>query len=112
MIQAYEALFKKDHAHSIEVWQDGVLVGGLYGISIGQVFFGESMFSRRDNASKVGFSFLCRQLSDWGYQLIDCQVESDHLLSLGASNITRQDFSQRIDKLCSEKVTVNAWVAQ
>ncbi len=109
MVVAYETLFKLGHAHSIEVWQEDELVGGLYGVSIGQVFFGESMFSRHTNASKVAFVFLCQQLESWGGQLIDCQVHSDHLASLGASSISRADFSKQLNQLCSQPLTANAW---
>jgi len=109
MIAAYETLFKLGHAHSIDVWQEDELVGGLYGVSIGQVFFGESMFSHRDNASKVAFVFLCQQLQSWGGQLIDCQVHSSHLASLGASSISRADFSKQLSRLCSQPLTADAW---
>ena len=109
MISAYETLFKLGHAHSVEVWMDKKLIGGLYGISIGQVFFGESMFSRLDNASKVGFTFLCQHLSNWGYQLVDCQVHSNHLESLGASTISRHDFAEQLKLYCSTKASPNAW---
>lgn len=112
MIEAYETLFKLGYAHSVEVWFEEELVGGLYGIAIGQVFFGESMFSRRDNASKVGFAFLCEQLQKWGYQLIDCQVRSEHLVSLGAYTISRELFAQQLNQLCNKSVTANAWLTQ
>ncbi len=109
MIAAYETLFKLGHAHSIDVWQEDELVGGLYGVGIGQVFFGESMFSHRDNASKVAFVFLCQQLQSWGGQLVDCQVHSSHLASLGASNISRANFSKQLSRLCSQPLTADAW---
>ncbi len=92
MASAYEALHAHEHAHSVEVWEDEKLVGGLYGINIGRVFFGESMFSRADNASKTALVHLvavCRQL---GIQLIDCQVASAHLASLGSRQIPRTKF--------------------
>ena len=108
----YIALFRMGYAHSVEVWFEEELVGGLYGIAIGQVFFGESMFSRRDNASKVGFAFLCEQLQKWGYQLIDCQVRSEHLVSLGAYTISRELFAQQLNQLCNKSVTANAWLTQ
>lgn len=98
MAQAYQDLHKLGHAHSIEVWEHEMLVGGLYGLSLGQVFFGESMFSIADNASKVALVYLCSQLQQWGFQLIDCQVESDHLISLGAANIPRKEFEQYLQK--------------
>ena len=111
MIDAYQTLFDLGHAHSIEVWSNDKLVGGLYGISIGQVFFGESMFSHLDNASKVGFSFLCKQLSNWGYELIDCQVQSDHLNSFGAATISRELFAQQLGLYCSKSASAKAWLA-
>lgn len=92
MIEAYSKLHKTGYAHSVECWQDNKLVGGLYGIAIGDVFFGESMFSRVSDASKVAFVFLTKQLEKWGYQLIDCQVYSSHLESLGATLIPRKKF--------------------
>ena len=92
MQEAYCALHRLGIAHSVEVWHDGVLVGGLYGIAMGQLFFGESMFSLRDNASKAGFIWLVKQLQLWQYQLIDCQVPSEHLRSLGAVDMPRDEF--------------------
>ena len=92
MHEAYSTLHKLGYAQSIEVWQDSRLVGGLYGVALGSVFFGESMFSAVSNASKVALIGLCQHLRAKGYQLIDCQVETDHLLSLGAKNISRDDF--------------------
>jgi leucyl/phenylalanyl-tRNA--protein transferase len=109
MLSAYLELHALGHAHSIEVWLDGDLVGGLYGIAIGQAFFGESMFSRQSNASKIGFAFLCKHLDQWGFKLIDCQVESDHLLSLGAYNMPRQAFSEQLALLCPLPVDKMAW---
>ena len=76
MIHAYCRLHRQGLAHSVEVWADGELAGGLYGVSLGRVFFGESMFSRRDDASKVALVHLVSRLSDWGYRLIDCQVRT------------------------------------
>lgn len=94
IIAGYTALHERGFAHSVEVWQDQELVGGLYGMALGKVFFGESMFSRADNASKVGFAHLVRQLIAWDFQLIDCQVANDHLFTLGAVEITREEFQQ------------------
>lgn len=111
MINAYETLFTLGHAHSIEVWSADKLVGGLYGIAIGQVFFGESMFSLQSNASKVGFTYLCRQLNEWNYQLIDCQVHSEHLETLGATTISRDNFAQQLDLYCLQNTSKRAWVA-
>ena len=102
MLQAYGELFDRGIAHSIETWQDGQLVGGLYGIAIGKVFYGESMFSLSTDASKVAFAHLAKQLENWGFAVIDCQVSNPHLTSLGAEEISREVFckllSDNIDK--------------
>ncbi|MFC1749986.1 leucyl/phenylalanyl-tRNA--protein transferase [Pseudomonadota bacterium] len=94
MHRAYMHLHKIGVAHSVEAWQDNVLVGGLYGLGIGRVFFGESMFSIVSDASKVAFTYAVRQLQQWGYKMIDCQVSSEHLASLGAVDIPRSEFIQ------------------
>ncbi len=88
------SLHAQGHAHSVEVWQQDQLVGGLYGIAIGQLFFGESMFSRTSNASKVGFVTLVSALKAAGFVLIDCQMPTAHLISLGAESIRRSEFSE------------------
>ena len=98
MQQAYSRLHNEGHAHSIEAWYKDELVGGLYGIAVGQVFFGESMFHRKTDASKVAFVTLIQQLSKWGYQLIDCQVHTQHLVSLGAEEISRTHFSSLLQQ--------------
>jgi len=90
--RAYTQLHQMGYAHSVEVWQGEQLVGGLYGIALGKVFFGESMFSRATDSSKIAFVYLTRQLQQWGFQLIDCQVASEHLTSLGAIDIDRNQF--------------------
>ncbi len=92
MQQAYIKLHQLGYAHSAESWHGEELVGGLYGIRLGRVFFGESMFSRRTDASKVAFVHLVRKLQEEGVVLIDCQVTTDHLLSLGAEDIPRRRF--------------------
>jgi leucyl/phenylalanyl-tRNA--protein transferase len=92
MQQAYQRLFELGYAHSVEVKDETGLVGGLYGIALGEVFFGESMFSRTSNASKIAFVHLVRGLGAAGFRLIDCQVANPHLESLGARNIPRRDF--------------------
>ncbi len=89
---AYNQLHQMGIAHSIETWHEGKLVGGLYGLAIGKAFFGESMFSRKDNASKVAFAHLCEQLTLWDFDLIDCQVHNTYLESLGAIEIPRVEF--------------------
>ncbi len=96
MIDAYTRLHALGHAHSVEAWDDGQLVGGLYGVALGAAFFGESMFSRATDASKVAFARLVRQLEAWGYTLVDCQVASAHLFSLGAEEIPRAEFLARL----------------
>ena len=93
MQAAYLELHRRGFAHSVEVWQEGRLVGGLYGLGMGQLFFGESMFSHADNASKVGFATLVEHLQAAGAVLIDCQMPTEHLLSLGARSITRAEFA-------------------
>lgn len=90
--KAYNLLHKEGHAFSVEVWKDFELVGGLYGIDLGDIFCGESMFSKENNASKIGFIHLIKELSKNGYKLIDCQVPSAHLKSLGAEEISRVQF--------------------
>jgi leucyl/phenylalanyl-tRNA--protein transferase len=92
MIEAYCRLHRMGTAHSVEVWEDEKLVGGIYGLSIGRVFFGESMFSRARDASKVALAALCRQLKAWSYAMLDCQVSNPHLLSMGAVEIPRETF--------------------
>ena len=100
MKQAYITLHSIGFAHSVEVWEGDELVGGLYGVSMGKVFYGESMFARRSDASKVGFAHLVRQLQAWDFALIDCQVHTDHLASLGAVDIPRDDFLTLLDQHC------------
>ena len=90
--KAYNLLHKEGHAFSVEVWKDFELVGGLYGIDLGDIFCGESMFSKENNASKIGFIHLIKELSKNGYKLIDCQVPSAHLKSLDAEEISREQF--------------------
>lgn len=92
MVLGYTQLHAAGYAHSVEVWKEDQLVGGLYGIAIGKVFFGESMFARASNASKFGFISLVRLLKADGFTLIDCQQETNHLLSLGATTIPRSEF--------------------
>ncbi len=92
MIAAYIRLFEAGHAHSVEYWLDDQLCGGLYGLAIGNVFCGESMFSRASNASKIAFSHLAKGLEKAGFVLIDCQLENNHLNSLGAQVMAREDF--------------------
>ena len=94
MQNAYINMQQQGFAHSVEAWYKGELVGGLYGVILGKVFFGESMFSHRSNASKVAFVYWVRELQRQGFQLIDCQVYTEHLASLGAACIPRIAFEQ------------------
>ncbi len=89
---AYGALHESGYAHSVEVWLDGELAGGLYGLSLGTMFFGESMFSRVRDASKVALYHLCRRLRHWRFHLIDCQLPNEHLARLGAQPVPRRQF--------------------
>jgi len=107
MHAAYVALHHQNYAHSIEVWQDNELVGGLYGLAIGSAFFGESMFSRVNDASKVALVTLCKALSAAKFTVIDCQVASDHLFSLGAVEISRAKFLRLIEDAHIDKPIVN-----
>ena len=92
MIRSYSILHQRGIAHSIEVWEDDDLVGGLYGLAMGAIFYGESMFHSRRDASKLALLHLCQTLSGWGFDLIDCQQETRHLASLGARPISREQF--------------------
>lgn len=109
MREAYCRLHNLNLAHSVEVWQGEELVGGLYGIAIGRCFFGESMFSRATNASKVAFAALCRQLGRWRYELIDCQIENPHLRSLGASTIPRREFLSILEQNRQHSCLEHPW---
>jgi len=96
---AYSRLHRLGHAHSVEVWQENQLIGGLYGVAIGQMFYGESMFSRTPNGSKIAFAWLVEQLRNWGYPLVDCQVHNQHLVTLGAEEIPRTTFLRELERL-------------
>ncbi|MEN3373704.1 leucyl/phenylalanyl-tRNA--protein transferase [Dechloromonas sp. ZS-1] len=96
---AYLHLFELGWAHSVETYMHGELVGGLYGLAIGRMFYGESMFSRRTDASKIAFAHLIRQLQHRGIEMIDCQMKTDHLASLGGQEISRADFLARLTAL-------------
>ncbi len=102
MQQAYLAWHQAGEVHSIETWQDGELVGGLYGVSLGRMFFGESMFSRRSNASKIALAFLVGYLRAQGVDWIDCQQQTAHLASLGARPVPREAFLQHIAQACAQ----------
>lgn len=99
MIAAYCALHELGYAHSVETWMDGTLVGGLYGVGIGRMFYGESMFSNASNASKIALAHLAKQLERWQFGMIDCQMNTPHLASLGAREIPRAEFIARLQEL-------------
>ena len=109
MIAAYGALHRAGWAHSVEIWQEDTLIGGLYGIIIGRVLFGESMFSAQPNSSKIALLVLDRLLESETLALIDCQVQSRHLLSLGASAIPRAQFVDRLNELCEPPRVFDSW---
>jgi leucyl/phenylalanyl-tRNA--protein transferase len=92
MVAAYVRLHALGHAHSVETWREGRLVGGIYGVALGGAFFGESMFHRETDASKVAMVALCRRLEAQGGMLLDCQVANDHLVAMGARNVPRERF--------------------
>jgi leucyl/phenylalanyl-tRNA--protein transferase len=109
MIEAYEVLHSMGYAHSVEAYQDGELVGGLYGVSVGKVFCGESMFAIVSDASKVAFAILVEKLQKWGYVFVDCQVPTAHLKSLGAVEISRNVFLKQLSTYLNESVSQSAW---
>ena len=109
MITAFEQLHQEGWAHSIEVWENGELSGGVYGLAIGRVFFGESMFSRKPNASKMALLALMHYLQDGQFELLDCQVISSHLLSLGARLIPRTEFASALERLCDPPQRFENW---
>lgn len=109
MIQAYVQVHQLGYAHSVEVWQEGNLVGGLYGISLGKIFFGESMFARVSNASKFGFITLVQKLREKGFTLVDCQQQTQHLGSLGAKPISRKSFLNYLQENKKLKTLTGSW---
>lgn len=109
IVAAYVELHEQGLAHSIETWRDGELVGGLYGVSLGNMFFGESMFANVRDASKVALAHLVAQLSRWDMPWIDCQQETEHLASLGAKPIARTRFAQQVAQLVSAPSRQGRW---
>ena len=109
MAAAYLELHREGYAHSVECWREGQLVGGLYGVSIGRVFFGESMFTRVSDASKVALVTLAAQLRRWNFPLIDCQVHTPHLESLGAIPLPRQEFTGILRSACALPPPPSPW---
>lgn len=109
MIRAYCSLHEMGYAHSVEVFWADELVGGLYGVQIGCMFYGESMFSHRSDASKIALVYLCRQLQHWGFELIDCQVETEHLIRMGAERMRRADFEAAIARFTKVGFAQQKW---
>jgi leucyl/phenylalanyl-tRNA---protein transferase len=109
MQAAYMRLHQLGYAHSIETWIDGELAGGLYGIALGRAFFGESMFSRHKDASKIALAHLCVLLQRKGFGIIDCQMETSHLASLGARPIPRSEFAARLAELVPQEPVAGPW---
>ena len=112
MMRAYTRMAELGHAHSVEAWADGELAGGLYGVAVGRIFYGESMFTRRSNASKVAVSWLARQLDRWQFELIDCQMSTEHLASLGAREVPRADFLRRLERAIALPPVPLPWVIE
>ncbi len=111
MMRAYTGLHRRGIAHSAEIWRDGRLVGGLYGLALGGVFFGESMFSEVADASKAALALLIERLLEWDFRLIDCQVSSAHLRSLGAGEIPRAEFLARLQSALRLPGKPGRWTA-
>ena len=109
MQAAYQELHRQGYAHSAELWMDGELKGGLYGVALGRMFFGESMFSHATDASKIVLAELLPRLSGWGYAGMDCQVQSEHLLSMGSVPVPRAQFLELLTVLCDQPVSSQAW---
>jgi leucyl/phenylalanyl-tRNA--protein transferase len=109
MIRAYRRLHDAGFAHSVETWIDGELAGGLYGVALGRAFFGESMFTRRTDASKIAFVSLVRQLERWGFGLVDCQMRTDHLASFGAREVPRREFVRALKSLVAQPGVPAPW---
>ena len=110
MIGAYHALHRRGIAHSIETWIDGELAGGLYGVAIGRMFYGESMFTRAPDASKIALVHLARQLQRWGFELIDCQMHTTHLERMGGREVPRAAFMRKLGELVNYPPITGAWV--
>lgn len=109
LIEGYVALHRRGLAHSIEAWRGEELVGGLYGISLGGAFFGESMFAEAPDASKVAFATLVRQLDRWGFDFVDCQVHTEHLERFGAIEWTRRRFLAALKQALKKPTRIGPW---
>ncbi|KPK32440.1 MAG: leucyl/phenylalanyl-tRNA--protein transferase [Betaproteobacteria bacterium SG8_40] len=112
MCAAYIEMHRAGHAHSIETWIEGELAGGLYGVAIGRAFFGESMFTRVSNASKIAFVALVQHLRDRGFGMIDCQMRTQHLATFGAREIPRTEFAQKLGELVDYDPLPAPWVIE
>lgn len=106
---AYRELHSEGYAHSIEVWREGALIGGLYGVALGRMFFGESMFTRETDSSKIAIYWLCEQLRAWKFELMDCQISSSHLLTLGAREVARDEFLRELRPAVSRSGHPGPW---
>jgi len=109
MRHAYLELHRAGYAHSVEIWRGGELAGGLYGVAVGRLFCGESMFSRATDASKVGLAWLCRHLAAWDWPLIDSQTPTPHMLAMGASEIPRERFLEQVRRLVDQDPGPRSW---
>ena len=109
MREGYTELHRRGYAHSFEAWKDGALAGGLYGVSLGAAFFGESMFSLRPDASKAAFAALCETVFGWGFHFIDGQLENPHLLRLGARAVDRAEYLARLAEALKEGTRAGSW---
>jgi len=112
MLNAYMGLHDEGYGHSVECWVGEELVGGLYGLSIGSMFFGESMFSTRANASKVAFHVLCQSLASWDFDWVDCQLHNEHLESLGAYTIPRDEFMNHLKQSVVRETRKGKWMVE
>jgi leucyl/phenylalanyl-tRNA--protein transferase len=112
IVDAYTELHRRGYAHCAESWRDGELVGGLYGVSLGAVFVGESMFARESDASKVAFATLVRQLERWGFHLVDAQVPTAHLASLGAREWPRERYLEALERALEEPTRRGPWTLE
>ncbi|PCK10166.1 MAG: leucyl/phenylalanyl-tRNA--protein transferase [Alteromonadaceae bacterium] len=109
MLEAYLDLHHAGFAHSVEAWQGDQLVGGLYGIALGKAFFGESMFSSASGASKIAFVHLVKQLQRWQFELIDCQMKTEYLMSFGAKEVSREQFESKLKLAIPEILAPKEW---
>lgn len=112
MVQAYIRLHRLGYAHSVEVWHGGELAGGLYGVSLGRAFFGESMFAQKTDASKAGLVRLVEALSGSGFSLVDCQVVTAHLMQFGARKVSRRRFLSDLEQACEAPTLCGSWTLQ